>query len=193
MSRLTRLILLVSLGLNLGLGWAVLRSVRSEPPRPPLDGRDMRERPAPDDTASWHRMMERRVDRLASLLDLEPEQAARMQQLQKYNAPLVRAQRERIEAARQRVRDVADAEATEVIRGALAGLRHAQGELDSLTQEFLLQEFTVLNPEQRARYLELLPLDPWRSGRSGGPGGPGGPGGREGPSGRSGNRRHREE
>jgi hypothetical protein len=66
------------------------------------------------------------------------------------------------------------------VRSALAGLRHTQAELDSLAQEFLMQELAVMTPPQRARYLELLPLDPWRSGR---PAGREGPGGREGPEG----------
>jgi Spy/CpxP family protein refolding chaperone len=189
MSRLTRLILLISLGLNLGLGWNVLRATRAGEHRPPEAGRAWREHPAPEDTASWHRLMKKRVERLASLLVLEPEQTAQLEQLQKSNAPLVRAQRERVEAARLRVRETAAADSSDdtVIRGALAGLRRAQAEMDSLTQEFLMQEFAVLTAPQRTRYLELLPLDPWRSGR------PGGPGGRDGAPGRSGNRRHREE
>jgi Spy/CpxP family protein refolding chaperone len=189
MNRVARLILLVSVGLNLGLGWAVLRSVRDGEHRPSPAGRTWRDRPASEDSAGWRRMMQHRVDRLSSLLDLEPEQAARLQQLQKSNAPLVRAQRERIEAARLQVRTVADADSYDgtVVRGALAGLRRAQADLDSLTQEFLMQELALMTAPQRARYLELLPLDPWRSGR------PDGPGGRDGESGRSRNRRHREE
>jgi Spy/CpxP family protein refolding chaperone len=192
MSRLTRLILLISLGLNLGLGWNLLRAQRAEGPRPPVVGRGWRDHPAPEDSASWHRLMQKRVDRLASLLALEPEQTAQLEQLQKSNAPLVRAQRECVEVARLRVREVAAADFGDdaVIRSALAGLRRAQAGLDSLTQEFLMQEFAVMTAPQRARYLELLPLDPWRSGRSGGHGGPGD---RAGEPGRSGNRRHREE
>lgn len=192
MSRLTRLILLISLGLNLGLGWNVLRALHAEEPRPPVAGHGWRDHPAPEDSASWHRLMQKRVDRLASLLVLEPAQTAQLEQLQKSNAPLVRAQRERVDGARLRVREVAAADSGDdaVIRSALAGLRRAQAELDSLTQEFLMQEFAVMTAPQRARYLELLPLDPWRSGRSGGPGGPGD---RAGEPGRSGNRRHREE
>ena len=192
MSRWARLILLVSLGLNLGLGWALFRTMRTEEPRSPLTGRAWRARPAPEDTAAWHRMMQHRVERLSSLLELEPEQAAQLQRLQKANAPLVRAQRERIGIARQQVRTVADAGSPDGtgVRGALAGLRRAQAELDSLTQEFLMQELALMTPPQRARYLELLPLDPWRSSRSVGPDGPGG---HDGDPRRSGNRRHRQE
>lgn len=192
MSRMARLILLVSLGLNLGLGWNVVRNLRAEASLPRSSGRAWRDHPAPEDTASWHRLMQKRVDRLASLLALEPEQTAQLEQLQKSNASVVRAQRERVEAARLRVREVAAVDSGDdaVIRSALAGLRRAQADLDSLTQEFLMQEFAVMSAPQRARYLELLPLDPWRSGR---PGGPGGPGDRAGAPGRSGNRRHREE
>lgn len=192
MSRMARLILLVSLGLNLGLGWNVVRNLRTEGSLPRSAGRAWRDHPAPEDTASWHRLMQKRVDRLASVLDLDPEQTAQLEQLQKTNASVVRAQRERVEAARLLVREVAAVDSGDdaVIRSALAGLRRAQADLDSLTQEFLMQEFAVMSAPQRARYLELLPLDPWRSGR---PGGPGGPGDRPGAPGRSGNRRHREE
>lgn len=183
MNRLLRLFLLVSLGLNLGLGWVVLKNVREPERRLPASGRAWRDSPAPGDSVSWRRMMNHRLERLSSLLDLEPAQAERLQQLQVANGPVVREHRERIDAARLRVRDAADAGGfdTEGVRSALAGLRHAQAELDSLTQEFLLQEFAVMTPPQRARYLELLPLEPWRTVRSGGVGGPGGQRGPEGP------------
>ncbi len=183
MNRLLRLFLLVSLGLNLGLGWVVMKNLREPERRLPASGRAWRERPAPDDSAAWRRMMHHRLERLSTVLELEPAQAERLQQLQVANGPVVREHRERIEAARLRVREAADAGGfdTEGVRSALVGLRHAQAELDSLTQEFLMQEFSVMTPPQRARYLELLPLDPWRSGRPGGPGGPGGQRGPEGP------------
>lgn len=187
MSRLTRLVLLVSLGLNVGLGWNAVRTLREEPHRPLATARNWRNRPAPDDSVAWRRMMHRRVDRLVKILDLEPAQATKLEQLQAANAPTVRAQRERIEAARAALRDRSRAETFDpaAIRMALADVRHAQTDLDSLAQEFLLQEFDVLTPAQRTRYVELLPLEPWRGGgRPGpdgdGPEGPDGPGRRPG-------------
>ena len=175
MSRLARLILLVSLGLNLGLGWALWRGLSAGPPRPPLAERVGRERPAAGDTAAWRRMMQRRIERLSARLDLSAAQAEQLQALQLANGPLVRAQHERIEAARERVRAVTGAASYDAtaVRTALAALRGAQADLDSLTQEFLLQECDLLTPAQRTRYLELLPLEPWRGGRPVGP--PGGP------------------
>jgi Spy/CpxP family protein refolding chaperone len=197
MSRLMRLVLLVSLGLNVGLGWGAVRALRDEPRPPQAEGRSWRNRPATDDSVAWRRMMHRRVDRLATVLDLEPAQTARLEQLQAANAPTVRARRERIEAARRALREQSAAATFDpaATRTALAAVRHAQADLDSLTQEFLLQEFDVLTPAQRARYVELLPMEPWRSGRSG-PGGGDGPAGldeRRGKRDRDGNRRHREE
>lgn len=197
MSRLVRLVLLVSLGLNVGLGWSVVRALREEPRRSPAAARVWRNRPATDDSVAWRRMMRRRVDRLASVLDLEPAQAARLEQLQAANAPTVRLHRDRIETARRALREHSEAATFDpaAIRAALAGVRHAQADLDSLAQEFLLQEFDVLTPAQRARYVELLPMEPWRPGRPGaGLGdGPAGPDERRGRRDRDGNRRHREE
>lgn len=191
MNRVLRLVLLVSLGLNLGLGWAVLRGREATDGPPPQAGHRWRERPAPADSAAWRRMMEHRLERLAARLDLAPDQSARLRALQEANGPLVRAGRDRIEAARQAVRRAADGGAFDDarVREALRGLRRAQADLDSLTQEFLLQECAVMNEGQRARYLELLPLDPWRSARPDGPGGPDGPGEPDGRR-RGGGRRH---
>lgn len=178
MSRVVRLLLLVSLGLNLGLGWAALRARgggdggpgRDGPP-PAAFGRNWRERPAPDDTAAWRRMMHHRIERLEGLLDLDADQAARLRSLQAQNGPLMRQRREGVEAARQAVRAAGAGFEDGSVRAALRDLRLAQAGLDSLAQEFLLQEFGVLTPSQRARYLEILPLDPWRSPRTGGRGG----------------------
>lgn len=190
MSRLLRLVLLVSLGLNLGLGWAALRGRDGDAARPGREGstaaafgRNWRERPAPDDTAAWRRMMHHRIERLEGMLDLDPDQAEQLRLMQAANGPLMRQKREGVEAARQAVRASANGgdfdEAR--VRAALRDLRLAQAGLDSLAQEFLMQEFSVLDPGQRARYLEMLPLDPWRSPRGGGRGGPDGPGGGNGP------------
>ena len=186
MSRVVRVLLLVSLGLNVGLGWTALRALRDGPPRAPLTEHAWRGRPAADDTAAWRRMMHHRVERLSSLLDLSPEQAARLQQRQATNGPLVRARQERIEAARRQVRTAAGVDSFDpaAVRAALIGLRRAQADLDSLTQEFLLQEFTVMDGSQRERYLELLPLDPWRGS---------GPGGHRTGPGRTDKRRHPKE
>ncbi len=181
MNRVVRLVLLVSLGLNVGLGWNALRTQRDEPRRPLAAARNWRNRPALDDSVGWRSMMHRRVERLAKVLDLEAAQADQLERLQAANAPAVRAQRERIEAARRTLREQSRSATFDpaAVRAALAGVRHAQADLDSLTQEFLLQEFDVLTPSQRARYLEILPLEPWRSGRPG-PGGGDGPGDPEG-------------
>lgn len=189
MNRWMRLILLVSLGLNLGLGWAILRDGRHEGPRPSAAGRVWRERPAAGDSAGWQRMMDVRVERLASALDLDAAQTERLRQLQSTNGSRVRAQRQRIEEARKAVRDASGGGVYDpsAVRGALAGLRHAQADLDSLTQEFLMQELALMDPAQRERYLELLPLDPWRTGHAGGPGL------REGGPGRGGAHRRRDQ
>lgn len=193
MNRLLRLLLLVSIGLNLGLGWALLRDRADSggPSRRPHADRTWRERPAPGDSVAWRRVMDRRLERLSAALDLEPRQAEQLQRLQLDNAPLMQAARQRVTDRREAVRAAVDAGVPgdppggeEGVRGALRELRRAQAELDSLAQEFLLQEFAVLTPEQRGRYARLLPLEPWRGD---GPRGPGAPG--EGPRHGGGRRR----
>lgn len=180
MNRLLRLLLLVSIGLNLGLGWAVLREGdgrRGSPGRPATD-RAWRDRPAPGDTAAWRRVMDHRLERLAEMLDLEPAQADQLQRLQQQNGPLMRAARQRVEDGRDSVRAAVDRDAFGEggVRDALRDLRRAQADLDSLAQEFLLQEFAVLTPAQRVRYADILPMDPGRGPRADGPRGPGVPG-----------------
>lgn len=198
MSRLLRLLLLVSIGLNLGLGWALLQDRAAGRAREghPHSERAWRERPAPDDSVAWRRVMDRRLERLSAKLALEPAQAEQLQRLQLDNGPLMQAARQRVTARREAVRAAVDAGAAgdamgggsiggdHGVREALRALRRAQADLDSLAQEFLLQEFAVLTPEQRGRYARLLPLDPWRGD---GPRGPGGPG--EGPRHGGGRRR----
>lgn len=192
MNRLLRLLLLVSLGLNLGLGWAVMKEGDARRGRPDRTaaGRAWRERPAPDDTAAWRRVMDHRLERLAVMLDLAPGQADSLQGLQLRNGPLVRLARQRVEDRREAVRNAVDAGdfgQGDGVRDALRSLRRAQADLDSLTQEFLMEEFAVLTPAQRARYVEILPMDPWRGPRGDGPRHPGGPG--EGPRHPEGRRR----
>lgn len=189
MSRLLRLFLLVSLGLNVGLGWTLLRERHRDEPRRPSEARAWRSRPAPGDSAAWRRVMDHRIERLADRLDLEPAQVELLQQLQAANGPLVHRERERAEAAREEVRAIVNAGDFEPgrARDALRRARVAQAGLDSLVQEFLMQELALMNPQQRARYVEILPLDPWRGPRPGGSGHDGDPG--PGPR-RGGGRRH---
>ncbi|MBK8165231.1 MAG: periplasmic heavy metal sensor [bacterium] len=177
MNRLLRLLLLVSFGLNVGLGWALLRDrPEGRVGRPgAVSGHAWRERPAPDDTAAWRRMMDRRIERLSGRLDLDPDQADRLHRLQQGNGPVMHAARQRVETGRQAVRAAVDADGfgDGQVRVALRDLRRAQADLDSLAQEFLLQEFAVLTPEQREHYARILPLDPWRGPGADGPRGPG--------------------
>lgn len=180
MNRLLRLLLLVSVGLNLGLGWALLRDRpagsdgRDGHPRNAA-GRAWRERPAPEDTAAWRRVMDRRIERLSGRLDLAPDQAESLHRLQLENGPLMHAARQRVESGREAVRAAvgADGFGDGQVRAALRDLRRAQADLDSLAQEFLMQEFAVLTPQQREHYARILPLDPWRAPRADGPHGPG--------------------
>jgi Spy/CpxP family protein refolding chaperone len=177
-------ILMVSLGLNLGLAWRLART--EDPPEP----RDRSGRFGPGhamhDSTRWRGFLERRLERMRVELELDEEQVAAFRALHEGAQGLGRQFRA-IESGRRDVfRGIADGtrDADEV-RRTLAELSRRQRSVDSLIVEKLLQELEILTPEQRPRYLEMLPGE-----RFGGPGehGPGTRGGKDGHGRRHGRR-----
>ena len=77
MKRLLVLLLLVSLGLNVGLA-VRLRQAPAPAGDRPWRGRAERMMPAPGDSQAWHDRMERRMDRMADRLGLDPAQRQAM-------------------------------------------------------------------------------------------------------------------
>lgn len=179
MKRFGWLILLVSLGLNLGLGYRLLN--RPAPPEGPgflnmedkgrpLDGPPRRGGPEgrPDrewgvsrrDSSQWRQLMADRMDRVARRLELTPEQVEVFRAAHRANEPRILAQRGQVDEARERLQAVIAGEGTDPdsVRRAISELGHRQAVLDSLITETLLQEMEILTPEQRARYLQILPV-----------------------------------
>lgn len=200
MKRFLWLILLLSLGLNLGLGWRLLsQSDRTGfPERPHFDpdgphrdrdpdGRPdaprFRDgtRPAPGDTTAWRRIMEERLARLAERLELDDEQYAAFRTAQEAGFRDFEKLRQRVQDAQRRLFTLAAAEDLDpqAIRDAVAQVRLFRTSLDSLVTETMLKEMGALDPEQRRRYMDIIP---WVK-LTGGPDGPGGRGGRNGPGG----------
>jgi len=162
------LLLLISLGLNFGLG---LRLTRLGDPVAPLpaggpDGPGWQEhaagrwqRPAPTDTTAWRQFMGRRIDHLAARLDLRPEQIARFQATQKSTGRLMRGKRHELWQIRIRLRELMTAENIDgaAVRQAMAEMGRRQAEMDSLAAETVLGELEILDPDQRSNYLDFLP------------------------------------
>jgi Spy/CpxP family protein refolding chaperone len=179
MKRFGWLILLVSLGLNLGLSYRLLN--RPDPSAEPgfgpgpeeeflRDGQHRRggfdEGPGRDwresrrDSNQWRQIMEGRLDRVARRLELTPQQVEVFRTAHRSNQPRILAQRGQVDAARDHLQVVIAGEGTdpESVRQAISDLGHRQAVLDSLITETLLQEMEILSPEQRARYLQILPV-----------------------------------
>jgi Spy/CpxP family protein refolding chaperone len=161
MKRLIVLLLLVSVGLNVGL---LLKTRDAGGPPAVREGRWRQERalrPAFDDTSGWREVIARRLDRMADRLDLTPEQREAFAAAQEAAGRQMRERRRLLSTAQQRLRELtADGSvSTEALRDAMLDLRARQTAMDSLAGEFMLRELEILEPHQRALYLELLPLE----------------------------------
>jgi Spy/CpxP family protein refolding chaperone len=166
MKRAWMLILLVSLGLNLGLGLHLWRESRDEPrsargTRLEHRGPGRHDWPARGDTAGWRRVGQQRLERMTDRLGLDPEQARVLRENQARSVRRIAELREGVAPARDRVRNLllADAVDTLAVREALSEVGRRQADLDSVVAETILHDLAVLEPDQRARYLRLLPFD----------------------------------
>ncbi len=171
------LVLLISLGLNLGLGLRLLGD-RGGTDGPPVYGRDGKIRRAQgrwavQDTTARRKMFTRRMERITHMLDLSPEQREMFQQVHTETGRILMQKRVLITEKRDLLHSLVTSDEVdqERIRRAIAELGQEQAVLDSLVAETVLQEMAVLDPAQRARYLEMLSFD--RDGRGGRRGGPG--------------------
>lgn len=175
------LVLLVSLGLNLGLGYRLWQSGRQEPPAPhPLAHHGPQPGPGePDgpDAERWGDFARLRLQRMAERLDLRPDQVDRLAEAQEARGGLLHERRMKVEEARRSLHAMMQADPVDeaAVRAVIADLGRRQAAMDSLAAEAMLQELKILDPGQRERYLRLLPLQGGRS-----PGGIGRRGAREG-------------
>jgi Spy/CpxP family protein refolding chaperone len=185
MKKVWILVLLISLGLNLGLGCRLYKQARQDRqtgaerlsgrggredrPRRPGGGRRQDGRlahPAPRDTSAWRQIMENRLAMVARRLELSPTQQESFRSVHRRAFAVLRDQRQLIETARQDLHEKIAAETVDPgeIRQLIQILGRRQAEMDSLITETMLQELASLTPEQRVRYLEILP---WERGQGG--------------------------
>ncbi len=165
------LVLLISLGLNLGLG---LRLLGDRPGKdgPPFSGRDGEFRRtggrwADQDTSVRRKMFAQRMNHMAERLDLSPEQQVVFQEVHRETGRMLMQKRILIGKKRELLHTLVTSDRIDKdgIRVAIAGLGREQAVLDSLVAETVLQEMDVLEPGQRVRYLEMLSFE--KEGRAG--------------------------
>ena len=187
MSRLGWLVLLISLGVNLGLGYRLIVD-RPGPPGGPgfpaeegmldpdrgpgperADGRrsgrngerwrDPDGRPALADSNRMREFMKHRLDSLARRLGLDEEQRSSLEEIHRRNGPRIIAQRIAVENARSQLMSVlVGSEPPHAgVRDAVHKVGRQEALLDSLITDSLLREMEFLTPEQRASYLKFLP------------------------------------
>ena len=174
MKRSWLLILLVSVGLNLGFAWQLWQK---EPRESGLhDGHRVHRRlqhedhwPAKGDTAAWREMGRRRMDRVATRLGLAPEQAEIFRKFHEETVHHLGDKRALVTQSRDELRTLLAAAVVDsaAVRRTLHELGRRQAVLDSLVTESFMKEMSVLDPEQREHYLRMMPFggDPGPEGR----------------------------
>jgi hypothetical protein len=159
------LILLISLGLNLGLGMRLIR-IQGQVPCGP-DSIALGEVPGPDgvpaknDTISWRKLAGKRLDRLAAHLNLTPQQKEIFAQTRAEVGSRMMVRRSEMQEARNELLELVILESTppETLRRSFLDLAARQAEIDSVISEVLLQELEILDPDQRVQYLKMLPMN----------------------------------
>jgi len=158
------LILLISLGLNLGLGVRLL-SDRGEMPNGTVKkGCEVNSTldcaPAGKESTSRAQLAERRLERLASHLGLTPEQKKIFAQTRAEVGSGMMIRRGEMLSAKTDLLDLVVDESTppEMLRRSFRELVNRQAEIDSVITEVLLRELEILNPDQRVQYLKMLPM-----------------------------------
>ena len=165
------LVLLISLGLNLGLGLRLMGDRGGSDGRhfPRHDGEFRRThgRWADQDTTERKKMFTRRMERIAGMLDLSPEQREVFQMVHMETGRMLMQKRVLIGKKRDILHTLVTSDEVDQdrIRQAIGELGLEQAVLDSLVAETVLQEMAVLDPDQRKRYLEMLSFE--KDGRSG--------------------------
>lgn len=189
MKRFWIFVLLVSVGLNLGLGWRLIRQRtqladrtayesggwgrgggrdgngsdrRGDGPRDGRGGGHGRFLDAPEDSAQAARMMERRLERLSRRLGLDPAQKESFLAAHREAAPRLWAHRSRITAKRRKLQELVMRPTVQPdsVWAAMRDMGRCQAELDSLATAGLLRELGSLDPRQREIYLQMMPWAP---------------------------------
>ncbi len=153
------LLLILSLGLNVGLLFRPLFG------GPPLRPRFLNAADGPGGAASvhprWDRFAERRLERLAGQLGLDPAQRERLLTIRRGGMESMSDRRDAVHRTRLALRTayLSDPVDTVAVRARLTELGAAQARVDSLVAAVMLREIAVLTPAQRAPYLEALPWE----------------------------------
>ena len=171
MKRWWLLLLLVSLGLNAGLGFRLATGGRGgEVPAITADPgggpRDLGIGLALADSATWQTGVERRLTRLQRRLGLEGELAARFADIHRVGARHVRGLGRELQMHRRELRASMVAQDLDpaLVRLRVAALAAAQARLDSAVAEAMLAELEILPPESQVRYLATIPWQRWGAG-----------------------------
>jgi len=157
------LLFLLSIGLNIGLGYAILER-RGQPDtesREFSDRRGRRQGPGRNREVQDARFMERRLNRLVRYLQLDAAQEKEFRQAHDAMRPLIGTSRRSVQQARAQLWAAYREPAAhpDSVRRRVQALASAQGRLDSVITETLLRELAVLDPEQRQKYLASLSWD----------------------------------
>ena len=165
MKRTWLLLLLLSFGLNIGLGYAVLSrrgaetDVMSPAPARRGSGRGI----ALQDSAqaSTGENWNRRLNRICRRLQLEPAQEKAFRQVRLEMMPEIDTRRHEVQQARRALHlSCLDPETPpDQVRQRVHTLTVAQGRLDSMVTETLLRELALLTLDQRQRYVATMPWE----------------------------------
>ncbi|MHB8079919.1 MAG: Spy/CpxP family protein refolding chaperone [Candidatus Krumholzibacteriia bacterium] len=153
------LLLILSLGLNLGLLFRPLLGPPSS--RPPLACLAGEPDTVPPGRPHGEHFAERRLDRLVRQLGLDPAQRERLAAIRRTGLEPMMGRREAVHRARLALLAAyrSDPTDTVAVRTRLAALGAAQARVDSLVAAVMLRELAVLTPAQREAYLEALPWE----------------------------------
>ncbi len=177
MKRIWVFVLLLSLGVNLGLGLALWRRPAAPLLPPPLEAGPRQAPPdGPDgpfdpdgapDPEQVERMLRHRLDRLAARLDLSDEQREALWELHRDDGGQVIARRRQLQQARAAMQDLYAGGQPElaVVQEHQRRISQLQAALDSVVVEIVHRERAILTPEQRRDYRGLF--SPQREGGRG--------------------------
>lgn len=173
MKRLLVLALLISLGLNLGLAWRLRQA--PGPDERPARSSGSRLSTAAGDTQAWRERMDRRFTHLARKLNLDDDQQAAFARHRRQVETDVRARTTVLESCREALRAEAERRPPDpaAVTAALAAVGRAEAALDSLVAVNLRTELEMLDPEQQAQLLRMLPFERLGAGSGYGHGGRG--------------------
>ena len=162
MKRIWLIVLLLSLGLNVGLGLNLLR--RSTVAPAPMGRHGVHAGPRgpefPGDPAHSEQFLRRRLDRMGQRLGLTEPQKQVLWTLHREVGAEVFDRRRDLLDTRHRLHESYAQEEVDLdeIRRLTRQLGVLQADLDSLVVDIMLQEREVLTPPQRRQYRSLFPL-----------------------------------